>query len=80
MSLGAEEEFPLLTRSGAVKFVNDELGIPLKKSTFDKKAMKKETPPPVGYYGKQELHTRKNIREWALTTLCSDRPVKLGTA
>jgi hypothetical protein len=36
MSLGAEEEFPLLTRSGAVKFVNDELGIPLKKSTFDK--------------------------------------------
>jgi hypothetical protein len=70
-----------LTRlSGAVKFVNDELGIPLKKSTFDKKAMKGETPPPVGYYGKQELHTRKNIREWALAALRSDRPVKLGTA
>lgn len=74
------DDLPLLTRKDAVKFVNDELGIPLKASTLAKKAMRGEGPRPASYYGKVELHTRKSIRDWALTNLCSDKPAKLGAA
>ena len=79
MSLRKDEDFPLLTRRDAVKFVNDELGIPLKESTFAKKAMNGETPKPASFYGKTELHSKKTIRDWALAELCTDKPQKLVT-
>jgi hypothetical protein len=77
--LPEDDGLPLLTRRDAVRFVNDELGIPLKHSTWAKKAMRGEAPPPASYYGKVELHTRKAVREWALS-LCTDKPAKLNTA
>ena len=39
-----------------------------------------ETPRPASFYGRVELHTRKSIREWALGSLCTDKPAKLGAA
>ncbi len=73
------DNLPLLTRNDAVAFVNAELGIPLKASTFAKKAMRGEGPRPVSYYGRRELYTAKDIKDWALT-LCTDEPAKLGAA
>jgi hypothetical protein len=70
---------PLLTRKDAVKFIQDELGIPVKKSTFDKKRMYGEGPKPAGYYGRTELFTRPDVMEWALR-LFSDKPTKLNAA
>lgn len=72
-----EDALPLLTRKDAIKFINDELGIPVAESTLDKKAMKGEGPTPAAYYGKRELYSAKTIKDWALG-LCSDEPAKLG--
>lgn len=77
MSKLSDEAFPLLTRKGAVALINNELGIPATESTLDKKAMKGEGPTPAAYYGKRELYTPKEIREWALG-LIADEPAKLG--
>ena len=74
-----EESFPLLTRKGAVEFCNAELGIPVTESTLDKKAMRGEGPKPAAFYGKRELYSQKEIREWALQ-LCTDEPTLLGAA
>ena len=73
-----DDDLPLLTRKDAVKFVNDELGIPLKEFELCQEGMRGETPRPASFYGRVELHTRKSIREWALGSLCTDRPAKLG--
>ena len=80
LDLPDDDDLPLLTRKDAVKFVNDELGIPLKESSFAKKAMRGETPRPASFYGRVELHTKKSIRDWALGSLCTDKPAKLGAA
>ena len=73
------DAFPLLTRKEAVQFVNDELGIPLSPSTLDKKCMRGEGPDAAGYWGKRELYTRQNLKDWALG-LCTDKPANLGAA
>lgn len=71
---------PFLTRRTGVKFVNEKLGVPLTKSTFDKRAMKGQTPRPDKFYGKTELYRPKTLEDWALAELCSNKPKKLGAA
>jgi hypothetical protein len=68
-----------MTRRQLVKHINEKLGIPLTKSTFDKKAMRKETPPPDAYYGRIELYSPKRGEDWARETLCTAAPANLGT-
>jgi hypothetical protein len=75
-----EDGRPLMTRKAAVEHVNEKLGIPLKLSTYNKKAMRGETPPPDGYYGRVELYDPKRIEDWALETLCTAKPAKLNAA
>lgn len=72
------DAFPLLTRKEAVKFIRDELGIPLSRSSLDKKCMDREGPPVAGYWGKRELYTRQNLKGWALG-LCTEQPAQLDT-
>jgi hypothetical protein len=75
-----EDDRPLLTRKAAVEHINRKLGIPLKLSSFAKKAMRRETPKPDGYYGKTELYKPARIERWALETLFTDKPAKLNAA
>jgi hypothetical protein len=70
---------PLLTRKEIPEFIRKEFGIPVAKSTVDKKRMNGEGPKPTGFYGKTELFTPE-VREWALKRLFSDKPTKLNAA
>ena len=36
-------------------------------------------PDAAGYWGKRELYTRQNLKDWALG-LCTDKPANLGAA
>jgi hypothetical protein len=78
MSEFLDDNRPLMTRKALVKHINEKLGIPLKLSTFNKKAMRQETPPPDAYYGRVELYRPKRGEDWALETLCTEKPAKLG--
>jgi hypothetical protein len=69
-----------MTRRQLVKYINEKLGIPLTKSTFDKKAMRGETPPPDAFYGRVELYKPKHGEDWARETLCTNKPAKLNAA
>jgi hypothetical protein len=71
---------PFLTRKNGINHIRAKLGIPVTNSTFAKKAMKRETPPPDGYYGRTELYRPTTLERWALAELCSDKPKKLGAA
>jgi hypothetical protein len=71
---------PFLTRKDGVKHIRAKLGIPVTNSTFAKKAMRRKTPRPDGYYGRMELYRPKTLEDWALSELCSDKPAKLGAA
>lgn len=75
-----DDHLPLLTRKDAVRYVNNELGIPLTESTLEKKAMRGEGPRPASFYGRVALYSRATLRDWALTNLCSDKPANLGAA
>jgi hypothetical protein len=68
---------PLLTRRDIPEFIRQEIGIPVTKSTVDKTRMYKTGPKPAGFYGKTELFTRPEVKEWALK-LFTDKPTKLG--
>jgi hypothetical protein len=46
----SEPNRPLMTRKELVEHIRGALGIPLKLSTFNKKAMHRETPAPDKYY------------------------------
>jgi hypothetical protein len=78
MNAPSRNNGPLLTRRALVEHINGKLGIPLKKSSFDKLAMKGETPRPDGYYGKVELYRPETGEKWALEKLISARPATLG--
>jgi hypothetical protein len=56
---------PFLTRKEAVEFIRDRLGIPLSPSVLDKKCMRGEGPAVAGYWGKRELYTQQNLKDWA---------------
>jgi hypothetical protein len=71
---------PFLTRKSGIQHIRTKLGIPVTNSTFAKKAMKRETPPPDSYYGRTELYRPKTLERWALAELCSQKPKKLGAA
>jgi hypothetical protein len=75
-----EDDRPLMTRKAAVEHINKKLGIPLKLSSFAKKAMRGETLTPDGYYGKTELYKPARVESWALDTLCTAKPAKLNAA
>ena len=74
----SNDGFPLLTRNDGVQFIRDELGIPLSPSLLNKKCMCGEGPDVAGYWGKRELYTRQNLREWALK-LFTNKPAHLGS-
>jgi len=74
----AEDTFPLLTRKDGVKFIRDELGIPLSTSLLNKKCMRGEGPDVAGYWGKRELYTRPKLREWVLK-LFTNEPAHLDS-
>jgi hypothetical protein len=74
----SNDGFPLLTRKDGVQFIRDELGIPLSSSLLDKKCMSGEGPDVAGYWGKRELYTRQQLREWALK-LFTNEPANLGS-
>ena len=59
------------------EFIQQEFGIPVCKSTIDKMRMYGTGPKPAAFYGKTELFSRPEVREWALKLL-SDRPAKLN--
>jgi hypothetical protein len=67
-----------MTRRQAVKHVQEKLGVPVKESTFAKKAMRGTGPKPDSYYGKVELFTVETIEEWVLRELCASKPMKLN--
>ena len=63
---------PLLTRKQLVEHINQELGIPLKLSSFMKLQMKKESRlEPDAFYGKCELFKPSRGAEWALQRLAT---------
>jgi hypothetical protein len=65
---------PLLTRRGAVRHINDVIGVPLKLSSFSKLAMLDEAPEPDAYYGKVQLYKPENVERWAQERLLSRKP------
>lgn len=60
-------DLPLLTTEQAIEFIREELGVPITKSTFEKKGMHGEGPAVARYYGKRKLYTRPVLREWGLS-------------
>ena len=62
-----------LTRRAALPYVNEKHGIPVKKSTIDKKP-----PRADAFYGKVELYYPETIDDWALKELVGDKKFKLG--
>jgi hypothetical protein len=68
----------LLTRRTLVRYVNEKLGIPLKLNSLNKMALRGAAPEPDGYYGRVELFTEETAETWALESLCTDKPAKLG--
>jgi len=73
------DDLPLLTRRDGARFIRETLGLPLSKSTIDKKAMRGQGPPIAAYWGKRELYSRKALTEWALSHL-SNEPKHLNAA
>jgi hypothetical protein len=73
------DDLPLVTRREGARFIRETLGLPVTKSTIDKKAMRGQGPPVAGYWGRRELYTRKALTEWALSHL-SDEPKHLNAA
>jgi hypothetical protein len=74
--MDSEDDLPLLTRREAIAFIRKELGVPVTKSTLDKKSMQGEGPPIRAYYGKRQLYSRVDLREWAMS-LVTDKPAHL---
>ena len=65
---------PLLTRKGAVRHINDVIGVPLKLSSFEKLAMLGEAPEPDAYYGKVQLYKPENVERLVQERLLSRKP------
>jgi hypothetical protein len=77
-ALAAKAKLPrYLTRRGAVEYINNVIGIPVKESTLAKKAMRGTGLPPDRYYGKVELFFPETVERWALRELCGDKPFRL---
>ena len=74
-----DEDLPLVTRRDGARFIRETLGLPVTKSTIDKKAMRGQGPPVAGYWGRRELYSRKALTEWALSHLSSE-PKHLNAA
>jgi len=73
------EDLPLVTRREGARLIRETLGLPVTKSTIDKKAMRGQGPPVAGYWGRRELYSRRALTEWALSHL-SNEPKHLGAA
>lgn len=71
-------DLPLLTTDQAIEFIREELGVPITKSTFEKKGMQGEGPAVARYYGRRKLYSRPVLREWGLA-LSTSEPAILVT-
>jgi len=71
-----KSDLPLLTRTQAVEFIRDELGVPVAPSTIDKKSMRGDGPPVKKWFGRRALYAKADLRQWALS-LTSDEPTRI---
>jgi hypothetical protein len=60
-----------LTRRQAVVHIREKYGVPVSKSTIDKRP-----PKPDAYYGNRELFTEPTLKKYA-GALISDKPNRL---
>jgi len=67
-----DDEFPLLTTDHAIEFIREELGVPVTKSTFEKRVMQGEGPSVARFYGRRKLYSRPALREWGLSLSTSE--------
>ncbi len=54
-----------LTRRQAVRFINDELSLPLGESTFTKDCANGRGPIPAKQFGTRLLYTAEELTRWA---------------
>lgn len=62
-------ELPLLTRRQAPEFLEREVGIPIKFSTFEKLCILGKGPPVAKRWGNRPLYARSAVKSWALARL-----------